>query len=261
MSRCHRFAGSTCRSSRRRRVAGGPQGLYARAGRRPAGPRAGVGGVFQPGDRERSRVRRGLHHAVDGLRQPRRVAAQRGVRQARQRGDQTAQRARAALDRLSVPRPRDRQPGFGRRALELWKAAYPRGFQTRQRAGGDLQPHRPYDRAVAEAQEALRRSRGIRFRCRTSPSRFERSAATPTRGGPPRKLCSSVSKPRRPAAPLSARARRGRRLRRGPPGLGEEQTARIRPGVRGSAGCRVRGRLRDAAGLYQRAIDIALARG
>ena len=31
------------------------------------------------------RVRVGLHHAVDGLRQPRRVAAQRGIRAARQR--------------------------------------------------------------------------------------------------------------------------------------------------------------------------------
>ena len=110
-------------------VADRAQGLHARARGAAARPRAGVGRVPQPGDRERSRVRLGLHDAVDGVWQPWRMAAQRGVRQAGQRRHPPRERARAAVHHLSVPRSGHRQPGPAAETLELWKAAYPRDFR------------------------------------------------------------------------------------------------------------------------------------
>ena len=94
-------------------VAGGAEGVHAGRRRAAQGARARIGRVLQPGDRAGPRVRGRLHHAVDRLRQPRRVAAQRGVRPARLRSPEARQRARAAVHHLPVPRPRHRQPGRG----------------------------------------------------------------------------------------------------------------------------------------------------
>ena len=207
-----------------------------------------VGGVFQPGDRERSRVRRGLHHAVDGLRQPRRVAAQRGVREG-QRGDQTAQRARAALDRLPV---HDRVTGnqdSAAEALELWKAAYPRDFRpvnalaviynrTGRMIGRSPRRRKPCDES-GPSISAVEPAFAFRALGRDADAR-----------GPPRKLCKlGVETDADPAAPVSTRARRATAPPR-PTWPGRRAPREFDLVSAEAQAAAFEGRLRDAAGLY-----------
>ena len=147
-------------------------------------------------------------------------------------------------------------------ALELWKAAYPRDFRPANALAVIYNRTGRYDRAVAEAQEALRRSPGhpfplsnlaFAFRALGRDADARRTAeeavklgveTTPTRrllyqlglvagdGSAAAHLTWAKSKPREFDL-VSA----------------EAQAAAFE------------GRLRDAGTLYQHAIDIALARG
>jgi hypothetical protein len=117
-------------------------------------------------------------------------------------------------------------------ALELWKAAYPRDFRPAKaleviynRGAGSAASQ---SGASVSAVEPRLRVPSTRTRCRRAQDRGGgRQARGRDHADPP--------------SPLSVGPRRRRRLRGRPFGLGEEQTTRVRSGVRGGAGCRLRG--------------------
>ena len=145
-------------------------------------------------------------------------------------------------------------------ALELWKAAYPRDFRPANALAVIYNRTGRYDRAVAEAQEALRRSPGHPFPLSNLAFAFERSDAMPTRRTAEEAVklgvettptrVSSISWASSPAtAPRPPTAWAKSKPREFDLVSAEAQAAAFE------------GRLRDAGTLYQHAIDIALARG
>ena len=263
-NRCRRSSSSTCRSSRR------PRRRCRRS--RPTRSGSKSGGADASSSRSpssigrskaRSGVRGGLHDAVDRLRQPRRMAAQRRVRAARLRRQPAGQRARAAVHHLPVPRPRHRQSGRRRRDAGAVEGGVSARLPAGQRAGADLQPARPLRSGRRRsARGAAAQSRPRRSRCRTwrSPiaalGRYaearkiaEQAVALGVATTPTRRLLYQLGRDG------------GRRIRRHAPRMGEEQAARVRPGLGAGAGRRrIGGRLREAAALYSSAADMATAR-
>jgi tetratricopeptide (TPR) repeat protein/predicted Ser/Thr protein kinase len=188
------------------------------------------------------------------------------------RGEEFARRANAVTRRLTererlfiAYQYHDRVTGNQDRAaetLELWKAAYPRDFRPVNALALIYNRLGRYDRAIAEAQEALRRSPGHPFPLsnlafayrsigRDADARKTAAEAvalgvetTPTRrllyqlglvsgdGSAATHLAWAKSKPRE----------------------GDLISAQAQAAAFG-------GRLHDAVDLYQRAIDIALSRG
>ena len=110
-------------------------------------------------------------------------------------------------------------------ALELWKAAYPRDFRPANALAVIYNRTGRYDRAVAEAQEALRRSPGHPFPLSNLAFAFRalgRDADARRTAEEAVKLGVETTPT---ASPLSVGPRRRRRLA-ALAGLGEEQTTR-----------------------------------
>ena len=147
-------------------------------------------------------------------------------------------------------------------ALELWKAAYPRDFRPVNALAVIYNRTGRYDRAVAEAQEALRRSPGhpfplsnlaFAFRALGRDADARKTAEEAVQLGvettPTRRLLYQLGLVAGDGSAAAQLAWAKGKPREFDLVSAEAQTAAFE------------GRLRDAAGLYQRAIDIALARG
>jgi serine/threonine protein kinase/tetratricopeptide (TPR) repeat protein len=147
-------------------------------------------------------------------------------------------------------------------ALGLWKAAYPRDFRPVNALAVIYNRTGRYDRAVAEAQEALRRSPGhpfplsnlaFAFRALGRDADARRTAEEAVRLGvettPTRRLLYQLGFVAGDGSAAAHLAWAKSKPREFDLVSAEAQVAAFE------------GRRRDAAGLYQRAIDIALARG
>jgi len=147
-------------------------------------------------------------------------------------------------------------------ALELWKAAYPRDFRPVNALAVIYNRTGRYDRAVAEAQEALRRSPGhpfplsnlafaLRALGRDADARktAEQAVQLGVETTPTRRLLYQLGLVAGDGSAAAHLAWAKGKPREFDLVSAEAQTAAFE------------GRLRDAAALYQRAIDIALARG
>jgi serine/threonine protein kinase/tetratricopeptide (TPR) repeat protein len=147
-------------------------------------------------------------------------------------------------------------------ALELWKAAYPRDFRPVNALAVIYNRTGRYDRAVAEAQEALRRSAGHPFplsnlafalRALGRDAEARKTAEEAVRLGvettPTRRLLYQLGLVAGDGSAAAHLAWAKGKPREFDLVSAEAQTAAFE------------GRRRDAGVLYQRAIDIALARG
>jgi tetratricopeptide (TPR) repeat protein len=146
--------------------------------------------------------------------------------------------------------------------LELWKAAYPRDFRPVNALALIYNRLGRYDRAVAEAQEALRRSPGHPFPLSNLAFAYrslgrDRDARSAAEGAV--KLGVATTPTRRLLYQLGLVAGDGSAAlhlawAKSKPREFDLVSAEAQAAAFG-------GRLRDAAALYQRATDIALARG
>ena len=147
-------------------------------------------------------------------------------------------------------------------ALELWKAAYPRDFRPANALAVIYNRTGRYDRAVAEAQEALRRSPGhpfplsnlaFAFRALGRDADARRTAEEAVKLGvettPTRRLLYQLGLVAGDGSAAAHLAWAKSKPREFDLVSAEAQAAAFE------------GRLRDAGTLYQHAIDIALARG
>jgi eukaryotic-like serine/threonine-protein kinase len=147
-------------------------------------------------------------------------------------------------------------------ALELWKAAYPRDFRPANALAVIYNRTGRYDRAIAEAQEALRRSPGhpfplsnlaFAYRALGRDADSRRTAEEAVKLGvettPTRRLLYQLGVVARDGTAAAHLAWAKSKPREFDLVSAEAQSAAFD------------GRLRDAATLYQRASDIALARG
>ena len=190
-------------------VAGGAESVRAGDRRAPQGARAGVGRVLQSGHRAGPRVRGRLHHAVDGVRQPR---ASGGAARSTRGSPTTARSASANASGCSSPTstttasPATRTRR--RTTLELWKRSFPRDSRP---ANALALIHNRFGRfaeGVTEATEALRRSPGhplpaVEPGVRVSrPRPLRRGESGRRRGGQARRRHGADA-----AAALSARCR------------------------------------------------------
>jgi serine/threonine protein kinase/tetratricopeptide (TPR) repeat protein len=147
-------------------------------------------------------------------------------------------------------------------ALELWKAAYPRDFRPVNALAVIYNRTGRYDRAVAEAQEALRRSPGHPFPLSNLAFAFRalgRDADARRTAEEAVQLGVETTPTRRLLYQLGILAGDGSAAAhlawaKGKPREFDLVSAEAQATA-------FEGRLGDAAGLYQRAIDIALARG
>ena len=147
-------------------------------------------------------------------------------------------------------------------ALELWKAAYPRDFRPANALAVIFNRTGRYDRAVAESQEALRRAPGhpfplsnlaFAYRALGRDGDARRTAEEAVQLGvettPTRRLLYQLGVVAGDGSGAAHLAWAKSKPREFDLVSAEAQTAAFD------------GRLRDAGSLYQRAIDIALARG
>ena len=210
------------------------------------------------------RVRLGLRDAVDGLRQPRRMEAQRTVRAARPTSARrTRQRARAAVHHLPVPRPRHRQPGEGGQHAGAVEGRLSPRVAAGQRAGADPQPAGAARARRRGVQEALRRSPGPALPALEPGRRLPRARAATTRRRRPAEQAVALGVATTPTRRLLYQLGMV-------PGDGsaaahlawaKDRSARVRPRVGAGAGRGLRGTAVGVAELYRRAIDMAMARG
>ena len=164
------------------------QSIRPRPRRTSPRPGARVGRVLQSGHRAGSRLRVRVYDAVHRVRQSGRTAAKRGIRAARVRSSQARQRARAALHRVSVPRPCDGRSGEGGGNARSVEAVVSARFETGECARTDSHAFRPLRRRVSRR----RRKRcgalpATRFRCRTWPPPTAVLANTPRRARLPKR--------------------------------------------------------------------------
>ena len=147
-------------------------------------------------------------------------------------------------------------------ALELWKAAYPRDFRPANALAVIYNRTGRYDRAVAEAQEALRRSPGHPFPLSNAAFAFRalgRDTDARKAAQEAVKLGVETTPTRRLLYQLGVVAGDGSAAAHLAWAKGKPREFDLVSAEAQNAA--FEGRLHDAGTLYQRAIDLALARG